>query len=90
MYLVGMKEEWVALGAAGTGGAGEEGAAEPLAGTETEPARERDRARVEGGVVTEEEVVEDMIEVAECARGGWEKARMGWLLVGAREGERCS
>lgn len=47
---------------AGTGGAGEEGA-RPLEGAETEPARERDRARVEGGVVTEEEVVDDIAAV---------------------------
>jgi hypothetical protein len=58
MYLVGMKDECVALGA-GTGGAGEEGA-RPLAGADTEPARERDRARVVGGVVTEEDMDEDM------------------------------
>lgn len=44
MYLVGMKDEWVAVGA-GTGGAGEVGTESPVAPeAETDSARERDMA----------------------------------------------
>lgn len=59
MYLVGMKEEWVAFGE-GTGGAGEDEALRPLTEPDVEPAVERERARVVAGGVVEVEAAEDM------------------------------
>lgn len=55
MYLLGMKEEWVALGA-GTGGTGDPGTTKPFT-VETEAARER----VGGGVETTDAAEEDVI-----------------------------
>lgn len=54
MYLLGMKDEWVALGA-GTGGTGEPGIIRPFT-VEMEAARER----VGGGVEMVDAAEEDM------------------------------
>lgn len=64
IYLLGMKDEWVALGA-GMGGTGEPGITRPFT-VETEAARER----VGGGVEmvdAEEEVITEM------SNGWWKR-----------------